>query len=96
MARAWYALKLRLDNDCYVITYFGGGTSSEGDVQLYLHSGLFLDTVLPHQRLRNLNVDELASKALGYGITVLRVDGIDIFAVYIAIKVARKYVVKNN
>ena len=37
-----------------------------------------------------------ASRAVGYGIDVVRVDGNDIFAVYNATKAARESCIKNN
>lgn len=38
----------------------------------------------------------IASRAAGYGISAIRVDGNDVLAVYNATKIARSYVMNNN
>lgn len=40
--------------------------------------------------------DGIASRASGYGMATIRVDGTDLLAVYNATKVAREYCLKNN
>lgn len=40
--------------------------------------------------------DGVASRAAGYGMPAIRVDGNDVFAVYDATRAAREYVINNS
>lgn len=85
----------------------GEGASSEGDVHAAFNfaatlkcplilfcrnNGYAISTPASEQ----YKGDGIASRAKGYGIAALRVDGTDIFAVYNGMKVAREYVLKHN
>uniref|UniRef100_A0A336KZ12 2-oxoisovalerate dehydrogenase subunit alpha n=1 Tax=Culicoides sonorensis TaxID=179676 RepID=A0A336KZ12_CULSO len=106
-AGAAYALKLQKDNKRCVVTYFGEGASSEGDVHaafnfsatlgcpliLFCRNNGYAISTPSHEQYKG---DGIASRAAGYGIAAIRVDGTDIFAVYNAMKAAKEYVLKNN
>ncbi|XP_063696907.1 2-oxoisovalerate dehydrogenase subunit alpha, mitochondrial [Culicoides brevitarsis] len=106
-AGAAYALKLKKDNKRCVVTYFGEGASSEGDVHaafnfsatlgcpliLFCRNNGYAISTPAHEQYKG---DGIASRGHGYGIAAMRVDGTDIFAVYNAMKKAKEYVVKNN
>ncbi|WP_106497962.1 pyruvate dehydrogenase (acetyl-transferring) E1 component subunit alpha [Lentibacillus sp. Marseille-P4043] len=81
------------------IAYFGDGATSEGD----FHEGLNIASVfkapvvflnqnngfaisLPVEK--QMNSETIAQKAQGYGIPGIRVDGMDVFAVHVAVKEA--------
>lgn len=106
-AGAAYALKLQPNNDRIVVTYFGEGAASEGDVHAAFNFAATLECPLilfcrnngyaiSTPSSEQYKGDGLAARALGYGIATIRVDGTDIFAVYNATKLARDYVLKNN
>ncbi|KAG4080765.1 hypothetical protein HA402_005945 [Bradysia odoriphaga] len=104
---AAYALKRRPKNDRCVVTYFGEGAASEGDahaafnfaatlscpVILYCRNNGFAISTPSDEQYKG---DGIAGRGAGYGISSIRVDGTDIFAVYNATKIARDYVLKNN
>lgn len=106
-AGAAYALKLQKDNKRCVVTYFGEGASSEGDVHaafnfsatlgcpliLFCRNNGYAISTPSHEQYKG---DGIASRGHGYGIAAIRVDGTDIFAVYNAMKAAKEYTVKNN
>ncbi|WP_116473668.1 thiamine pyrophosphate-dependent dehydrogenase E1 component subunit alpha [Zobellella maritima] len=101
-----YAQKLRgLDNT--TLCYFGEGAASEGD----FHAGLNMAAVLQAPVIffcRNNGYaistpaneqfigDGIASRAVGYGIQAIRVDGSDILAVYQATRLARKLALEQQ
>lgn len=106
-AGAAYALKLQKDNKRCVVTYFGEGASSEGDVHaafnfsatlgcpliLFCRNNGYAISTPAHEQYKG---DGIASRGHGYGIAAIRVDGTDIFAVYNAMKAAKEYTVQNN
>lgn len=84
-----------------VACYFGEGAASEGD----FHAGLNLAATrscpvvficrnngyaISTPTLEQYRGDGIASRGVGYGIDTIRVDGNDIFAVYNAVKEARR------
>ncbi|KAG5680023.1 hypothetical protein PVAND_009556 [Polypedilum vanderplanki] len=102
-----YALKRMPNNQRIVVAYFGDGASSEGDVHAALNFAATLDCpVMFFVRNNGYAIstpvqeqyrgDGIASRASGYGMAALRVDGTDMLAVYNATKVAREYCLKNN
>lgn len=104
---AAYAFKLRPNNDRCVVTYFGEGAASEGDVPSAFNFASTLDCpmiffcrnngfAISTPSSEQYRGDGLAARALGFGIATIRVDGTDIFAVYNAMKTAREYALKNN
>ncbi|KAL0491333.1 2-oxoisovalerate dehydrogenase E1 component subunit alpha [Acrasis kona] len=97
---AGYAIRLS-DRKDVAICYFGEGAASEGD----FHSALNFAAVLKSQVIflcRNNGYaistptsdqykgDGIVARGLGYGIHSIRVDGNDPFAVYMAVREARK------
>lgn len=105
---AGYAYGLKLENkaNC-VICYFGEGAASEGD----FHAGLNMAAVHKAPVLffcRNNGYaistptneqfvgDGIASRAAGYGMHAIRVDGNDMLAVYEATKLARAYAIEHS
>ncbi len=101
-----YGQKLKGDKAC-TICYFGEGAASEGD----FHAGLNMAAVHGTPTLffaRNngyaistpaseqFKGDGIAVRAVGYGMKSLRVDGVDVLAVYEATKMAREFAVENN
>ncbi|EDW96671.1 2-oxoisovalerate dehydrogenase subunit alpha, mitochondrial isoform X1 [Drosophila yakuba] len=105
---AAYAMKLKPNNDACVVCYFGEGAASEGDahaafnfaatlgspVILFCRNNGFAISTPSHEQYRG---DGIAGRGpMGYGITTIRVDGTDVFAVYNAMKAAREYVLKEN
>lgn len=87
--------------------YFGEGAASEGD----FHAGLNFASTLKSQTIffcRNNGYaistpsneqyigDGIVSRGIGYGIHSIRVDGNDLFAVYLATKQAREFSSKNG
>lgn len=97
---AGYAFRLAgKDNVC--MCYFGEGAASEGD----FHAALNFAATLKCQTVflcRNNGYaistptkdqykgDGIVARGLGYGMNSIRVDGNDLFAVYAAVKEARK------
>lgn len=102
-----YVFKRSPKNDRCVICYFGDGAASEGDAHAALNFAATLECPIiffvrnngyaistpVHEQYRG---DGLASRAVGYGMATMRVDGTDMLAVYNATKIARDYVLANN
>ncbi|PVU86603.1 hypothetical protein BB560_006645 [Smittium megazygosporum] len=101
-----YALKREGKGKC-VLCFFGEGAASEGD----FHAGLNFAAergcpVIFYCRNNGYAIstpstsqykgDGIASRGEGYGIKTVRVDGNDVWAVYMATKMAREYAVENN
>lgn len=98
----------RVNNENRIaITFFGDGASSEGD----FHSAMNFAATLRCQTLffcRNnmfaisTPVDEqfagdgIAARGIAYGMSTIRVDGNDLFAVYNAVKHARQKIVEEK
>lgn len=89
------------------VCYFGDGSASEGDahpafnfaatlecpvVFICRNNGYAISTPVNEQ----YRGDGIASRAAGYGMNVIRVDGNDPLAVYVATKLAREDAVENN
>lgn len=101
---AAYAVK---DTGNAVICYFGDGSASEGDahpafnfaatlecpVVFFCRNNGYAISTPVHEQYRG---DGVASRAVGYGMDVIRVDGNDVLAVYVATKLARQTAVENN
>lgn len=81
------------------IAYFGDGATSEGD----FHEGINIASVFKAPVVffnqnngyaisvpieKQMNSETIAQKAISYGIPGVRVDGMDVFAVYLAVKEA--------
>lgn len=101
-----YGQKMAGDGHCTAV-YFGEGAASEGD----FHAALNMATVHKVPALficRNngyaistpaneqFAADGIAPRAHGYKMDVIRVDGNDILAVYLATEAARKLAVEEN
>jgi len=103
---AW-ASKIRKEKDKAVITYFGDGATSEGDFHgamnfastqqvpciFYCQNNQWAISV---PREQQMNSQTVAQKALAYDMPTLQVDGNDIFAVFKAVKDARKRAVQGG
>jgi 2-oxoisovalerate dehydrogenase E1 component alpha subunit len=103
---AAYAYK-RAHNNLINICYFGDGAASEGDAHAALNFAAVYDVPMiffcrnngyaistpTHEQFRG---DGIASRSNGYGMTTIRVDGNDIFAVYNATKAAREIAIKQS
>nr|CAD7393608.1 unnamed protein product [Timema cristinae] len=100
---AAYSFKMAKNGRC-VITYFGEGAASEGDAHAAFNFASTLDCPVfrnngyaistpSHEQYRG---DGVAAHGPAYGMTTIRVDGNDIFAVYNATKAAREFAVKEN
>jgi 2-oxoisovalerate dehydrogenase E1 component alpha subunit len=101
---AAYAIK---DTGNAVICYFGDGSASEGDahpafnfaatlecpVLFFCRNNGYAISTPVHEQYRG---DGIASRASGYGMDVIRVDGNDILGIYVATKRARELAVENN
>ena len=104
VAGAAYAIK---DTGNAVICYFGDGSASEGDahpafnfaatlecpVLFFCRNNGYAISTPVHEQYRG---DGIASRASGYGMDVIRVDGNDILGIYVATKKARELAVENN
>lgn len=103
---AAYALKLS-KQDAITITYFGEGAASEGDFHAAMNfastleapmiffcrnNGYAISTPVKDQ----FRGDGIISRATGYGMHAIRVDGNDIFAVKMATEAARKLALEKN
>lgn len=101
-----YAMKLQKEKNV-AICYFGEGATSEGD----FHAGVNFAAVRKVPAIffcrnngyaistpcsRQFACEGVAEKGPGYGITAYRIDGNDFFAVYDAVKRARKQCVEGN
>lgn len=109
---AAYALKMEAQENPtktprVAACYFGDGAASEGDFHAALNmaatracpviflcrnNGFAISTPTSEQ----YRGDGIASRAIGYGIDVLRVDGTDIFAVYEATMEARRRALEDG
>lgn len=105
-AGAAYAQKLRGEQGV-TMCFFGDGAASEGDFHAALNFAATLDCPALFVCRNNgyaistpveeqYRGDGIISRALGYGMHAIRVDGNDVFAVYNATKYAREYALKHN
>lgn len=101
---AAYALK---GKNRAVICYFGEGAASEGDAHAAFNFAATMECpVLMFCRNNGFAIstptkdqyrgDGIAARGAGYGMTTVRVDGNDVFAVYNVTKRAREFAVKEN
>lgn len=105
-AGAAYALKMAKQQNI-VAVYFGDGAASEGDFHAGMNiaatrncpmiffcrnNGYAISTPLQDQFIG----DGIISRASGYGMHAIRVDGNDIFAVYQATQEARRLALEKN
>ncbi|GAB5360935.1 hypothetical protein AAMO2058_000670800 [Amorphochlora amoebiformis] len=101
-----YALKRR-NTDACVMCYFGDGAASEGDFHAAMNFASTLDCPVIFFCRNNgwaistpvseqYRGDGILSRAKGYGMKGLRVDGNDMFAVHEATREARKYAVNQS
>lgn len=102
-----FAFKQKQDNDRIVVCYFGEGAASEGDAHAAMNFAATLNCPViffcrnngyaistpTHDQYRG---DGIVNRALGYGMSALRVDGNDLFAVYAATRKARQYCLKES
>lgn len=102
-----YVYKRRANNQNCVICYFGDGAASEGDAHAALNFAATLECpiiffvrnngyAISTPVIEQYRGDGIASRAVGYGMATMRVDGTDMLAVYNATKIARDYCLKNN
>ncbi len=107
-AGAAYGLKLLGESKRRVVMcYFGDGAASEGDFHAALNmaatrscpviyfcrnNGYAISTSVAEQ----YRGDGIVSRAAGYGMTSIRVDGNDVFAVYNAVREARRLAIENQ
>ena len=103
---AAYSLKLEKTNSV-AVCYFGEGAASEGDfhaamnfastlecpVVFFCRNNGFAISTATDEQYRG---DGIASRAVGYGMHTIRVDGNDVFAVYQATKMAREIAVRES
>ncbi|KAL8622837.1 hypothetical protein ACOMHN_026958 [Nucella lapillus] len=105
-AGAAYAFKLQQKNRI-VICYFGEGAASEGDAHAALNFAAVLDCPIIFFCRNNgyaistptkdqYRGDGIAARGPGYGMSTVRVDGNDTFAVYNATKAARQICLSQN
>jgi 2-oxoisovalerate dehydrogenase E1 component alpha subunit len=105
-AGAAYALKQQPGERC-VICYFGDGSASEGDAHAGFNIAATLDCpviffcrnncyAISTPTAEQYRGDGIVSRAAGYGLDSIRVDGNDVFAVYNATKAARESTIANN
>ncbi|MBN8705459.1 MAG: pyruvate dehydrogenase (acetyl-transferring) E1 component subunit alpha [Bacteroidetes bacterium] len=105
-AGAAYAMKIK-KKDSVALAFFGEGTTSEGD----FHAGLNFAGVYKAPAIffcrnngwaistpfhRQTAAENIAVKAVAYGIEGVRVDGNDLFAVIDIVRQARERAVKGN
>eukprot|EP00741_Cyanophora_paradoxa_P006614 tig00001027_g6399.t1 len=105
-AGAGYALKLQGRPLC-AVAYFGEGAASEGDFHAGLNFAATLEcpvlficrnngyaiSTSAHEQFRG---DGIVSRASGYGMLGIRVDGADLWAVYNAVRAAREVAVREK
>ena len=106
-AGAAYALKLNPSNNAVAVCYFGEGAASEGDFHAAMNfaattespcvffcrnNGYAISTPTRDQ----YRGDGIISRAAGYGMKAIRVDGNDTFAVYMATKEARRIALEES
>ncbi|KAE8750384.1 hypothetical protein FOCC_FOCC002943 [Frankliniella occidentalis] len=101
-----YAMKRSGSGNC-VIVYFGDGAASEGDahvafnfaatlecpVVFFCRNNGFAISTPTHEQYRG---DAVAGRGPAFGITAVRVDGNDVFAVYNATKAACNLAIQEN
>lgn len=106
-AGAAYALKREPDNQRVVICYFGEGAASEGDfhpamnfaaslrcpVLFFCRNNGYAISTPSSEQYRG---DGIASRAIGYGMPAIRVDGNDLLAVLEATAFSREYALKHS
>ncbi|WMV57365.1 hypothetical protein MTR67_050750 [Solanum verrucosum] len=103
---AAYALKMDKKEAC-VVTYFGDGTTSEGDFHAALNFAAVLEAPIIFLCRNNgwaistpvaeqFRSDGVAIKGQAYGVRGIRVDGNDALAVYSAIRAAREMAIKEQ
>ena len=91
-AGAAYALKQNKDNDAIAMCYFGEGAASEGDFHAALNFAATMEVPIIYFCRNNgyaistptkdqYRGDGIISRAAGYGMYAIRVDGNDTFAV---------------
>ncbi|CAN4095189.1 unnamed protein product [Withania somnifera] len=101
-----YALKMDKKEAC-VVTYFGDGTTSEGDFHAALNFAAVLEApviflcrnngwAISTPVVEQFQSDGVAIKGQAYGVRSVRVDGNDALAVYSAIREARKMAIKEQ
>lgn len=101
-----FALKAA-KKEAVTICYFGEGAASEGDFHASLNFAATLDApviffcrnngyAISTSTTEQYRGDGIVSRAVGYGIHAIRVDGNDVLAVYAATKEARKIAVEKN
>ncbi|XP_010320010.1 2-oxoisovalerate dehydrogenase subunit alpha 1, mitochondrial isoform X2 [Solanum lycopersicum] len=101
-----YSLKMEKKEAC-AVTYFGDGSTSEGDFHAALNFAAVLDAPVVficrnngwaistpiNQQFRS---DGIASRGQAYGVRSIRVDGNDALATYSAIRAARQMAIKEQ
>ncbi|XP_071832661.1 2-oxoisovalerate dehydrogenase subunit alpha, mitochondrial-like [Apostichopus japonicus] len=103
---AAYAIK-RAGLDICVICYFGEGAASEGDAHAAFNFAATLDApviffcrnngyAISTPTKEQYRGDGIAIRGPAYGITTIRVDGNDVFAVYNVVKAARRLAVEES
>lgn len=101
---AGFALK---DTGNCVLCFFGEGAASEGDVHAALNFAATLDCpviffcrnngyAISTPASEQYKSDGIASRAVGYGMDAIRVDGNDVLAVHIATQKAKEQVVRES
>eukprot|EP00050_Salpingoeca_kvevrii_P015373 m.46186 g.46186 ORF g.46186 m.46186 type:complete len:426 (-) comp6292_c0_seq1:642-1919(-) len=106
-AGAAYAMRQRYPHQRAVACYFGDGAASEGDAHTAFNFASTLDCPIVYFCRNNgyaistpvaeqYRGDGIASRAPGYGMDYMRVDGNDIFAVYSAASQARQFALEKN
>mmetsp|Transcript_4905 Transcript_4905/g.10152 ORF Transcript_4905/g.10152 Transcript_4905/m.10152 type:complete len:423 (+) Transcript_4905:422-1690(+) len=104
---AAYAFKDAGREGPVVATYFGEGAASEGDFHAAMNFSATLECPILFLCRNNqyaistpvqdqFRGDGIVSRAEGYGMASLRVDGNDVMAVYEAVSEARSYARENN
>lgn len=102
-----YSFKLDKDNKKIVICYFGEGAASEGDFHAGLNFAASLDCPIIFFCRNNgyaistplreqYRGDGIVFRGLGYGMSSVRVDGNDLFAVYTATQEARQICIEES
>jgi pyruvate dehydrogenase E1 component subunit alpha len=103
---AW-SFKLRGEKDRCAITYFGDGATSEGDFHGAMNFASTLSVpmiffcqnnqwAISVPREQQMASETVAQKAIAYEMPRIQVDGNDVFAVYKAVRDARKHCVENQ
>lgn len=101
-----YGLKLAGSKNC-VMVYFGDGAAQEGDSHAAMNFAATLKTptvffcrnngyAISTPSSENYVGDGIVSRAIGYGMEGVRVDGNDVLAIYNATKYARKVAVDEQ